>query len=59
MPEFGAENDSALSQVFLLLSAVLRARGRFQTRAKVPNPGTHQTPVETLSESGLEGSGST
>ena len=39
IPEFGAENKSALFQDFLLLSAVLRGRGRFQ------NP--RQTPVRT------------
>ena len=34
---FGAENKSALLKHFLLLSAVLRVRGRFQKPA--PNPG--------------------
>ena len=42
IPEFGAENKSALLQDFLLLSAVLRAISK-----PAPNPGTHQTPVET------------
>ena len=36
------------SRIFRLISAVLRVRGRFQKPA--PNPGTHQSPVETLSE---------
>ena len=39
IPGFGAENKSALFQDFLLISAVLRVRGRFQ------NP--RQTPVRT------------
>ena len=33
---------------FLLAYAVLRVQGRSQNPA--PNPGTHQTPVETLSD---------
>ena len=45
IPGFGAENKGSLFQDFLLLSAILRARERFQNPA--PNPGMHQTPVET------------
>ena len=48
IPGFGTENKSALFQGFLLISAVLRVQGRFQNLP--PNPGTHQTPVEMLSE---------
>ena len=40
IPEFGAEKKSALLHSFLLLSAVLRARGRFQNPRPTPVPLT-------------------
>ena len=46
--EFGAENKSALFQDFLLVSAVWKGSRAISKPA--PNIGTHQTPVETLSE---------
>ena len=48
IPGFGAENASALFQDFLLISFSFERSRAISKPA--PNPGTHQTPVETLSE---------
>ena len=50
---FGAETKSSLCQDVLLISAVLRVRGRFQSPRQTP--GTRQTPVETLSLATIQG----
>ena len=48
MPEFGAENKSALFEDVLLTSAVLRVRRR--KKKPCQPPGMHQSPLEALSE---------
>ena len=53
IPEFGAENKSAIFQDLLLFFffAILRVRGRCQTRTKRSKPRyAPKTPVETLSD---------